>query len=154
MKWEAANYTSTEWHPACTGNLPLQSLSLSAWFSLLLTVSQQSKPGWGKVLMDRPALFLPSGIYIKVSLRPYHATPFSITVPALLHVTLIQQSTRRAGRSLQRGLRNKGCPHVNTQQLSKVKDCKIWMWNVGTTRPEGKGSHKLVYTDFVALRVE
>lgn len=57
--------------------------------SLLRAISQQSKPGRveqrsKKVSTDRPGLLVPSGIYMKVSLRQSHATPFSITVPALL----------------------------------------------------------------------
>lgn len=75
MKWEAAIETSTQWHPV------LGISHYNPWFPLLLTISQQSKPGWveqrrRKVLMDRPALFLPSGIYIKVSLWATPRKPF------------------------------------------------------------------------------
>lgn len=74
-------------------------------------------------------------------------------------ITLIQQSTLRTGRSILHGLWDKGCPRDNTQQLSKVRDRKIWMWNeraveMCTSRHEGKGPHTLVCTDLVALGVE
>lgn len=57
--------------------------------SLFHAISQQSKPGpveqrSKKVSTDRSSLLVPSGNYMKVSLRQSHATPFSITVPALL----------------------------------------------------------------------
>lgn len=83
---------------SCTGNLPLQPLSLLAWFPLLLqfpcissspslSSPNQARGGGGgskKVSTDRLALLVPSGIYIKVSPRQNYAPSLSITVPALL----------------------------------------------------------------------
>lgn len=102
---------------------------------LLHAVSQQSKPGWwgggrkqeGVDGQARPAR-TPSGVYVKVSLRQYHATPFSLLrCQPWPSVTLGHSGLGVS--SVASGIKAPPPYNDSTRQLSEVRGRKIRMWN-------------------------